>query len=176
MQIKTLRSEVIHRGRAFSVRQDEIQLPNGVVARLDIVEHTGAVTILPVDEAGMIWFIRQYRHAAGEVILELPAGTLEAGEDPLVCAHREVREEIGMAAGKMVRLGDLYMAPGYTTEYLYVYLASELSVNPLPGDDDELIQVERIPVARAYVMAEAGEIHDAKTLATMLLARAHLVF
>ncbi|MDD2694849.1 MAG: NUDIX hydrolase [Anaerolineales bacterium] len=174
MQTETLRSEVIHQGRAFSVRQDEIRLPNGLTTQLDIVVHSGAAALLPIDAEGMIWFIRQYRHAAGGVLLELPAGTLEAGEDPEVCARREVREEIGMAAGRLEKLGEFYMAPGYSTEYLYVYLASELSKDPLPGDDDELIVVERIPAPQAYAMAAAGEIRDAKTLATMLLARAHL--
>ena len=97
--LKTLRSETKYKGKAFSVRLDELQLPNGRTTKLDIVEHVGAVTIFPIDEDGNVWFVEQYRHATGGELLELPAGTLEEGEDPLECAQREIQEEIGMAAG-----------------------------------------------------------------------------
>jgi ADP-ribose pyrophosphatase len=175
MKITTIKSKTIFHGRAFKVRQDEIQFPNGHATLLDIVEHKGAVTILPVDEANHIWFIKQYRHAAGGIILELPAGTLEEGEDPEACALREIREEIGMSASKIEKLGEFYMAPGYTTEYLYAYLATGLNRDPLPGDEDEIITIEKIPAEEAYSMAESGQVHDAKTLATLLLALRRLI-
>ena len=100
MKFETIHSQPMYQGRAFSVRQDRVRLPNGAETKLDIVEHIGAVTILPVDADGNIWFVRQYRHAIGIEILELPAGTLEPGETPEVCADRETREEIGMGAKK----------------------------------------------------------------------------
>jgi len=175
MQIDTIKSKAIFQGRAFNVRQDEIRLPNGRTTLLDIVDHKGAVTILPVDENNHIWFIQQYRHAAGKIILELPAGTLEEGEDPETCAFREIREEIGMSASKIEKIGEFYMAPGYSTEYLYAYLATDLKPEPLPGDEDELIKVEKIPTDKAYLLAKSGQIHDSKTLATLLLALGRLI-
>jgi ADP-ribose pyrophosphatase len=121
-----------------------------------------------------LWFVRQYRHAVARELLELPAGTLEAGEDIEACARREIREEIGMSAGKLQKIGEFYPAPGYSTECLYIYLASDLHPDPLPGDDDEFIQVERIPADQVITLAEGGSILDAKTLAALLLARAYL--
>ena len=119
-------------------------------------------------------FVRQYRHAAGLDLLELPAGTLDEGEEPLECAKREIREETGMAAGKMELLGGFYLAPGYSTEYMHVYLATGLSHDPLEADADEFLTVERIPMAEALQMFERGEIQDAKSLAAVLLARKYL--
>ncbi|MCI0521187.1 MAG: NUDIX hydrolase [Chloroflexi bacterium] len=174
MSFQTIHSRTIFQGKAFDVRLDTLRLPNGKETQLDMVVHPGAVVIVPVDAEGQFWFIQQYRQGAGGEILELPAGTLEPDEDPLEGALREVREEIGMAAGKLVKLGEVYMAPGYSTEYVYFYLATELTPAPLPGDDDEFIRVERIPAAQAYALAEAGHIHDSKTLAGLLLARPRL--
>jgi ADP-ribose pyrophosphatase len=103
-------------------------------------------------------------------MLELPAGTLEPGEPPETCAHREIREEIGMGAGKLQKIGSFYLAPGYSTEFMHVFLATELSPDPLPGDIDEFLQVEQIPLARIPALVQAGEIVDAKTLAVFELA------
>ena len=133
MSFERVDSEMGYQGRAFNVRRDTVRLPDGQLARLDIVEHVGAVTILPLDETGRIWFVRQYRHAAGKVLLELPAGTLEAGEAPEACAAREVREEIGQAAGELQKLGEFFLAPGYSTEYMHVYLATGLHSRPAAG-------------------------------------------
>lgn len=171
MDFKTIATDQIFKGRVFGVRQDLVQMPNGRVARMDIVDHPPAVLLVPVDENGDIWFIRQYRHAAGKEILELPAGVIEPDESPENCALREIREEIGMSARYIKQVGEFFMAPGYTTEYLFVYLARELRLNPLPGDEDEFIRVERIPITQAYRMAERGEIHDSKTLAALLLVK-----
>ena len=117
MPYETLHSEMVHRGRAFSVRRDEIRLPDGKTVQLDIVDHVGAVTLVPVDDQERIWFVGQYRHAAGEELLELPAGMVEPGELPLDCARREIREETGMAAGRIELIGEFFLAPGYSTEY-----------------------------------------------------------
>ena len=150
-------------------------MPDGRVLSLDIIEHGGAVTMLPVDDQGQIWFIRQYRHAAGKNLLELPAGATEVGEAPLASAHREIREEIGMGAKELQKLGGFYLAPGYSTEYLTIYLARGLFEAPLEQDEDEMIEIEKVSIARAYELAERGQIEDAKTLAALLLARPFLI-
>jgi ADP-ribose pyrophosphatase len=171
MDTRILQSKTIYQGRVFDIRQETVQLPNGRAVQLDIVAHRGAVTILPVDEKGQIWFVRQYRHPAGETILELPAGVIEAEESPEECARREVREETGMAADKLQKLGEFYLAPGYSTEYMYVFLAKDLHSSPLQQDEDEVLSVEKIPIERAYTLAQAGKFRDAKTLAALFLAR-----
>ncbi len=174
MKFETIHSEPIYQGRAFSVRKDQVKLPNGAETFLDIVEHGGAVTILPIDVDGNVWFVRQYRHAVGIEILELPAGTLEPGELPEICAQRENREEIGMRAGKLQKIGALYLAPGYSTEFMHIFLATDLSPAPLAGDIDEFLSVERVPLQQVPVMIQAGEIVDGKTLAVFQLAQPHL--
>ncbi|PWB49492.1 MAG: ADP-ribose pyrophosphatase [Anaerolineales bacterium] len=171
MIVETLNQETVYRGRAFNVRRDQVRFPNQYSTPLDIIEHPGAVTILPVDAAGRILFVRQYRHATGKELLELPAGTLGAGEPPEVCARREIREETGFAAENLVKLGEFFLAPGYSTEYMYVYLATGLSPDPLPGDQDEFLTLETIPAEKAYEMAAQGELMDGKSLAALLLAR-----
>lgn len=175
MKLETLNSDLCFRGRAFNVRQDDVRLPNGHVVRLDIVVHKGSVIMVPLDQEGRIWFTRQYRHAAQEMMMELPAGVMEDGETAEVSANREIREEIGMAAGQMKELGSFYLAPGYATERMVAFLATNLTPAPLEPDIDELIQVEKIPVERAVQMAESAELHDAKSLAALLLARPYLV-
>lgn len=174
MAYETLHSETVYQGRAFNVRRDEICLPDGLSVRLDIVNHVGAVTLVPVDEQNRVWFVRQYRHAAGEVLLELPAGTLEPGEPPLDCAQREIREEIGMAARRMKLIGEYFLAPGYSTEFMHVFLATDLRPDPLPGDADEFLSTEAIPLEVVQRMIENGKIRDAKTLASLMLAKHYL--
>ena len=175
MPFETLTSQTIYHGQAFNVRRDEVRFPNQHSMHLDIIEHIGAVTILPIDENGCILFVRQYRHAARKVLLELPAGTLEPGEPPEDCAHREVREETGMAAGRLLKIGEFFLAPGYSTEYMHVFLATELRPDPLPADQDEFLTLEPIPLMQAYSMALNGELQDGKSLAALLLARPQLL-
>lgn len=174
MQYETIHSEKKYAGKAFDVRRDQVRLPDGQIAHLDIVEHVGAVTLLPMDETGAIWFVRQYRHAAGKDLLELPAGTMELGEPAEGCARREIREEIGMAASEIRKIGEFFLAPGYSTEYMYIFLATGLIPDPLPGDADEFLSVERIPLQQAYQMAKDGEIQDAKSLAGLFYLRCEL--
>ena len=174
MKYSLIHSETIHQGRIFDLRVDTVELPDGQSTRLDIIRHPGAVVVLPLDAHGNILFVRQYRHAAGVELLELPAGALEVGEEPQDCALREIREETGMAADELRKIGDFYLAPGYSTEHLHIYLASKLRPDPLPGDEDEFLSVESIPVGQAYTLAEQGEIKDAKTLASLMLAHAYL--
>ena len=174
MPFEFLRSETLLKGRAFAIRRDTLKAPDGRETKFDIIEHGGSVIIVPIDKDGNLLFVRQYRHAAGMDLLELPAGTLEEGEDPAVCAAREIREETGFAADKIEKIGDFYLAPGYSTEFMHVYLAQDLRHAPLEADADEFLSVEKIPFAEAIQIAERGEMPDAKSLAALLLARSHL--
>lgn len=161
-------------GHAFDVSQIEVRLPDGRERQYDLVEHVHSVTILPVDVKGQVHFVSQYRIAAEARLLELPAGVLEPGESPLEGAKREIREEIGMAAGKMQLLGSFFLAPGYSNEYMTVFLATDLFDSPLDPDADEFLKVSILTIPDAYRLAEQGEFKDAKTLATLLLAKPFL--
>jgi ADP-ribose pyrophosphatase len=166
-------SEPAFAGRAFKVRIDSVRGPDGKVRKIEVVDHVGAVALVPVDAEGRVHFVRQYRHPSLEMLLELPAGTLDPGEDPATCARRECREEIGLAAGELVPLGSFFMAPGYSTEYLHVYLATGLTEAPLPPDEDEDLKVERMTLEQADDLVRSGELHDAKSLAALYLYRVH---
>jgi ADP-ribose pyrophosphatase len=174
MPFELLNSEPVFQGRAFKIRRDYLKTPDGRETKYEIVEHVGSVIILPIDEAGNLLFVRQYRHAAGVDLLELPAGTRDGDEPYEACAKREIREETGMAAGKLEHIGDFYLAPGYSTEFMAVFLATELTHNPLNPDEDEFLQVEKIAINKAVEMAEKGEMPDAKTLAALFLAKRYL--
>lgn len=174
MPFELLKSETLLKGRAFAIRRDWLKTPDGRETKYDIIEHGGSVVIIPLDADGNLLFVRQYRHAAGCDLLELPAGTLDEGEEPLVCAAREIREETGFAAGKLERIGEFYLAPGYSTEFMVVFIATELTYDPLKADEDEFLSVEKIPLAEAIKMAERGEMPDAKSLAALLLANKYL--
>jgi ADP-ribose pyrophosphatase len=130
--------------------------------------------MIPLDQDGMVWFVRQFRHPAGIELLELPAGTLDADETPAECAARELREEIGMAAESLIEIGSFFLAPGYSTEYMYVFLARELSPAPLAADEDEDLAPERIEAGRALEMVREGRFQDAKTIAALHLVRRYL--
>ena len=175
MPFELLKSETLLKGRAFAIRRDWLKTPDGRETKFDIIEHGGSAVIIPLDAEGNLLFVRQYRHAAGGDLLELPAGTLDEGELPEVCAAREIREETGYAAGKMEKLGEFYLAPGYSTEFMVVFLATELTYDPLEADADEFLSVEKIPVAEAIERSERGEVPDAKSLAALWLARKYLL-
>jgi ADP-ribose pyrophosphatase len=174
MSFELIKSETILQGRAFKIRRDYLKVPNGQETRLEIIEHSGSVVIVPIDDEGNILFVRQYRHATGKDILELPAGTRDSDEPYEECAAREIREETGMEAEKLKKVGEFYLAPGYSTEFMAVFLATGLKHNPLDADEDELLSVEKMTVRKAMGMAEGGEIVDAKSLAAFLLAKSHL--
>jgi ADP-ribose pyrophosphatase len=174
MKFELLKSETAYKGRAFSVRLDHLLTPDGKTVKYDILEHIGSISIVPLDENGQLYFVRQYRQAAQMDLLELPAGTLEAGEPPAEAAAREIREEIGMAAKNLKEIGSFYLAPGYSTELMHVFLATGLTHNPLSPDADEYLSVEKMSVAKAFELAENGHLLDSKSLAALLLARQYL--
>ena len=175
MQIfELLKSETLLQGRAFKIRRDQLKTPDGRETLFEIIEHGGSVIIIPIDADGNLLFVRQYRHAAGRDLLELPAGTRDDNEPFEVCAAREIREETGMEAGNLQKVGEFYLAPGYSTEFMVVYLATDLKHNPLEADDDEFLEVQKIPVGEVVQRVERGEIPDAKSLAALLLARSYL--
>lgn len=174
MPFELIKSEIILQGRVFKIRRDHMKTPDGRETKFEIVEHGGSVVIIPVDEQGNILFVRQYRHAAEKNLLELPAGTRDGDEPYEDCAAREIREETGMEAGRLEKVGDFYLAPGYSTEFMGVFLATELKHNPLEADDDEFLSVEKMTVKEAFEMARRGEMPDAKSLAALFLARPHL--
>ena len=123
---KILEQETVYKGRIFTLKRAKVKLPDERIVEYDLIAHHGAVTLVPIDEDGNIYFVRQYRVAADREILELPAGTLEEGEPPEECARREIREETGMAAREFIKLGEMYMVPGYSSEYMYNYASSRL--------------------------------------------------
>ena len=174
MPFELLRSEVLLRGRAFNVKRDTLRTPDGRETKFDIVDHCGSVVLVPVDDAGNLLFVRQFRHAVGGDLLELPAGTRDEDEPYEQCAAREIREETGMEAGRLQKIGEFYLVPGYSTERMAAFLATELKENPLDPYDDEFLEVERIPLKRAVELAERGEIPDAKSLAALLLAKPYM--
>ncbi|MEO5888154.1 MAG: NUDIX hydrolase [Anaerolineales bacterium] len=174
MPFELIRSETILQGRAFKIRRDTLKTPHGLETKLEIIEHGGSVVILPVDDEGNILFVRQYRHATGEDLLELPAGTRDGAEPYEACAARETREETGMEAGSLEKIGEFYLAPGYSTEFMAAFLATDLKHNPLNPDEDEVLSIERIPVKKAFDLALSGKLPDAKSLAVLFLAKPHL--
>lgn len=165
-------SEIVHRGYYLHVRVDEIVRPDGTAGRRDIVWHPGAVTMIALDAEDRVQLVRQYRLAAGRTLLELPAGTLDvlpdgSIEDPEVAAPRELEEETGFRAGTWRRLGSFWTAPGFATELMHLYLATDLRPaheDRLGPDVDERLELEAIPWREAVAMAERGEIEDAKSI------------
>jgi ADP-ribose pyrophosphatase len=174
MGAQILDSEIVYRGRALSVRRDRVLLAGGQPTTIEVVVHAGAVTLVPMDDDGNLWFVRQYRHSVGTMLLELPAGTLEEGELPELCAVRECREEIGMAPAHLEHIGECFLAPGYSTEYMHFYLATGLTAAPLSADSDEDISIQRVRPEEVPDLIASGDLRDAKSLAALYLAQAWL--
>ncbi len=169
----TLADELIYDGKLVKLHRLTVQLPNGARAQREIVRHPGAVAMVALLGEDVL-LVRQFRAAAGKALLEIPAGTLEAGEAPEAAAVRELQEEVGYRPGKLERLGGEFTAPGYTSEYIHLYLASALEPARLQQDSDEFIEVVRLPFAEALALAERGEIEDGKTLIGLLLSARRL--
>lgn len=175
MTHQILSRDTVNKTHAFEIEKLHVQLPDGRLRDYDLVRHNDSVTIIPLDNEGNIWFVSQFRMGSEREMLELPAGVMHDNEQPELCAAREVREETGMAAGRLTFLGSAYLAPGYSSENNHIFLGENLSESPLERDDDEFIDIKKIPATDAYVMAERGEIQDSKSLAALLLARNHVL-
>lgn len=161
---KTIASQLVFKGRIIEVRVDRVSLPNGQESTREIVMHGGAVAVVPLDEQGNIWMVRQYRKPIEKVMLEIPAGTLERGEDPLVCARRELQEETGMTAKQWEKVTSYYSAPGFCNEILHIFLATGLEHGVSHPDDDEFVETVRVPLGSAYEMIFCGDIADGKSI------------
>jgi ADP-ribose pyrophosphatase len=171
---RVLKSRRVFEGKIARLRVDTVQLAGGRTAQREIVEHEPVVAIVPIDSDGNVVLVRQYRLATGVVLLEVPAGGVDPGETPEDAAQRELAEEIGMRTGHLEPLAEFYVSPGFLTEYVYAFLATDLRDSPAEADEDEDIAVVRMPLADAVVMVERGEFHDAKSIACLLLAERHL--
>ncbi len=158
----------------FTVKSVNLTFPDGKARDYDLIDIQNAVTILPLDEEGNVYFVNQYRIGAKRELLELPAGKIENADDPLLTAQRELREEIGMSARSWISLGGFYMTPGYATEFMHAYLAQGLYPDPLNADEDEFINLTRVPLGKVLEMIDQQLIEDSKTLALFSLARRYL--
>ena len=165
-----LRHVNTYKGVIVDVETDMVRLTNGNITIREVVRHPGGVCVLAVDEQERVAVVRQYRYPFAEHLLELPAGKLEYGEEPLSAAKRELSEETGLAAERWVSLGVLYTSPGFSTETLYLYMASGLHQGQAHPDPNEFLDVEKIPLAELVERVERGEICDAKTVAGVLRA------
>jgi len=159
-----------YEGRILNLRVDEVQLSDGRSTTREIVEHRGAAAIVPLLGDDRVIFVRQYRYAVSEELLEIPAGTLERGENPEDCAMRELEEETGYKCGEMKKILECYVAPGYSTEKIHFYLAKKLVRSEMRTEEDERIKVEIMPIGLALDKIHRGEIHDAKTVCGLFRA------
>jgi ADP-ribose pyrophosphatase len=161
---------VVFEGRILTLRVDSVRLPNGRETTREIAEHSDSVCIVPIDEQGNILLVRQYRKPVEMDLLEVPAGGIEEGEVPEEAVQRELQEEIGYTAGNLQHLSSFWLAPGWCTEYMHAYLATDLIPSSLAADDDEFISVVRVPLAESLDMVKQGLIRDAKSISSLLMA------
>jgi ADP-ribose pyrophosphatase len=174
---KIIKSEELYIGKLVHLYRDTVELPDGTHTPREIIRHPGAVAAVPLvdgDSGLHVILVRQYRTAAQKLLLEIPAGTLEPGEKPDAAMDRELQEEIGYRAGTLERLLGEYTAPGYTTELIHIYLATDLTPARLAGDADEFIEAVTLPFDEALGMVLRGDIEDGKTIIGLLLAARRL--
>ena len=162
------RSREIYHGHIVTLALHDVRLPDGSSATLELVEHAEAAAVVALDEARQVLLVRQYRIGADRVLYEIPAGVLEVGEAPDACAVRELREEVGFRPGRLEPLGGFYPAPGYTTEFIHIFLAGDLIAAPLAKDEGEFIDVVRVPLLEALAMVDRQEIIDGKSIIGLL--------
>jgi len=154
----------IYTGRVVTLNIETVTLPNGIKVDLEVVRHPGAAAVVPLKDDGTVIMIRQFRHAAGGFIYEIPAGKLDPGEDPTACAARELEEEVGYRAGRFDLLSSIFTAPGFTDEVIHIYKATGLTTGRQQLDRDEVIEVIEMPLLEAIKMIETGAIRDAKSI------------
>jgi len=171
---KQIETKTVFEGMIVNVRQDVAELQNGNTAAREVVEHPGGVGIVPVTADNKVLMVRQYRYPMEEELLEIPAGKLDDGEDPYECAVRELSEETGCTAGKIVDLGEIYPSPGFCREILYIYLALDLSSGEMHLDENELLSVEAYGFGELMEMIMANELRDAKSIVGIMKAKEYL--
>ncbi len=169
-----LGSREIFRGRTVKLDVDRVRLPNGKEMDFEMIRHVGAAAVVPLAADGSVLLIRQYRYATGGFLLEIPAGKLDPGEAPEACAARELVEETGFRAAKLEPLGWIWTTPGFTDEKIWLFLATGLEPAKQALEDDEILTLERLPLAEAVEKATHGEYHDGKTVCALLRAAARL--
>jgi ADP-ribose pyrophosphatase len=172
---RVLSSREIYRGRVVHLKVEEVELPNGNRAALEVILHPGAAAVVPFVSASDILLVRQYRHATvraagGGYLLEVPAGKLDPGEAPEACARRETEEEIGYAVGRLERLSAIFTTPGFTDEVIHLFAGFDLTPTAAKLGPDEVLSVVRVPFEEAVAMVERGEITDSKSVCAILLA------
>ena len=170
MNTKINRHVTLHEGRVFSLVTENVTLENGVTIDLDIIRHPGASAIVPLTENKTLLMIKQYRHAVGDFIWEIPAGTLDANETPLECAKRELVEETGFSANTWQKLGETTPLPGYSDERIHIFFATDLAPARQDLDLDEILHVHEIRLDDALAMIHSGEIQDGKTISGLFMA------
>jgi len=161
---KRFSSKRIYEGNVLNLRVDEVKVENGRMTRREVVEHRGAAAVVPILDDGDVILVRQYRYAVEDDLLEIPAGTLQADEEPKECALRELEEETGYRCGEIVKLLECFVAPGYSTEKIHVFLARNLTKTQTRMDEDEIVKVERVKFSEAIRRIRVGEIQDAKSI------------
>ncbi|MGI9054793.1 MAG: NUDIX hydrolase [Pyrinomonadaceae bacterium] len=175
MKPKIISTEKIYEGKVFDVSIAEIKDGKTEYQR-EIVEHQGSIVIVPVFEDNTVALVRQYRHAAGEYLLEIPAGTLNKDENPLDGARRELEEEIGVTTQNIEKLVEFFVSPGFLTEKMNVYLAMDLIESQQNLEDDEILTIEKLTFKEAFEQIRSNQIKDAKTICGLILAGAKLGF
>ncbi len=171
---ETVSSELIYKGPVVELHSDTVLLENGAYDKRDVITHPGGVCVVPVDNDGNVYMVRQFRYPFGRVIEEIPAGKLNPGEDPAECGLRELKEEIGASAESFEPLGEMYPTPAYDSEIIYMYLARGLSFSKQQLDDDEFLEVYKIPLSEAVEQVLSGKNRDAKTQLALLKAKIKL--
>ena len=167
---KMLERRLVFDGKIVKLSVDTVRLPNGHVTELEMIEHPGAAAVVPVDKAGNVLLVYQYRYATGGWLLEIPAGKLDADESPETCAVREVEEETGSKPTTLMPLGWIWTTPGFTDEKIWLYLATDLEHSQQDLQEDEVLSVKRMPLEQATEMAMTGEIVDSKSIIGLLRA------
>lgn len=165
---KQLETQRIYDGKVVKLRVDTVEMPSGRTAKREVLEHRGAVCVLPVMPDGQIAMIKQWRTAAQEILWEIPAGGLEIDEAPEDCAGRELIEEIGYKAGKLTLIYQAYLAPGYSSEMMWAYLGEDLELVGAQPEEDENIELVILPLEELLPLIDSGEIRDSKTVAALL--------
>jgi len=167
---KDIERKTVFKGKVFDIDSATVELPDGTIGRRDVMCHPGGVGVLAVDDQLNVYMVRQYRYGAADVLLEIPAGKLNYGEDPLECGKRELEEETGLVCENLISLGELYPTPAISSEKIYIYLAREFTKGKVHLDEDEYLNVEKMSFLDLYNMVLLNEITDAKTQLAILKA------